>query len=82
MLRHTRAPGPRATDKAEQPRPTEVGSGDLRPHVFALAFGLLDAHVSGVDYLDTAGGEELMRLYHQRQAHRQVQRQVQRPRAA
>jgi hypothetical protein len=38
--------------------------------VFALAFGLLDAHVSGVDYFDTAGGEELMRLYHRRQVER------------
>ena len=78
MVKHAKTPGPRAADNAGQPRPAEAASGDLHPHVFALAFGLLDAHVSGVDYFDTAGGEELMRLYHQRQAHRQLQR----PRAA
>lgn len=41
-----------------------------RPHLFALAFGLVDAHYNGVDYFDTVGGDELRRLYRQRQARR------------
>ena len=70
MLKHARGSGPPATEKVERARPTEAGNADKRPHVFALAFGLLDAHVSGVDYLDTAGGDELKRLYHERQVER------------
>ena len=33
-----------------------------RPHVLPLVFGLIDARIGGVDYLDTIGWEELMRL--------------------
>ena len=39
-----------------------------RPHVFPLVFGLFDARVGGVDYLDSIGGEELMRLLRGRRA--------------
>jgi hypothetical protein len=39
-----------------------------RPHLFALAFGALDAHLNNIDYFDTAGGDELMRLYRRRRA--------------
>lgn len=31
-------------------------------HLFPLLFGLVDAHVSRVDYFDTVGGNELMRV--------------------
>jgi hypothetical protein len=44
---------------------------DGRPHLFALAFGALDAHVNKIDYFDTVGGEELIRLYRRRRALRQ-----------
>jgi hypothetical protein len=70
MVKHARTPGSRAADNAELPGPADAASGDQRPHVLAIAFGLLDAHVSGVDYFDTAGGKELLRLYRRRQLER------------
>lgn len=39
-----------------------------RPHLFALAIGALDAHLNQIDYFDTVGGDELMRLYRRRRA--------------
>ena len=43
-------------------RPVNGRDRSRRPHLLPLVFGLLDARVGGVDYLDTIGGEELMRL--------------------
>ena len=37
-----------------------------RPHYFSLVFGLIDAHISGIDYFDTPGGQELSRLLRER----------------
>lgn len=37
-----------------------------RPHYLSLVFGLIDAHISGIDYFDTPGGQELSRLLRER----------------
>jgi hypothetical protein len=42
-----------------------------------IAFGALDAHINKIDYFDTEGGQELLRLYRRRrdQRHQPVERQ-------
>lgn len=35
-------------------------------HISALVFGLIDARVCPIDFLDTPGGDELLRLYRRR----------------
>ena len=61
MSRHTDAPV--ITDQHEE-----------RPHVSDIVLGLIEARVSGVDFLDTVGGAELERMYRRRQAHRRAHR--------
>jgi len=57
------------TSKTTGPRPSAVreskdqGGPEDRLHVSALVFGLIDARACHVDFLDTPGGEELMRLF-------------------
>lgn len=42
-----------------------------RPHLIDLASGLVEARLTKVNFLDTAGGEELGRLYRRlRRTHR------------
>jgi hypothetical protein len=58
------------TTKPSQPLDAPAPHGQVvgargrrrRPHVFPLFFGLIDARVGGVEYLDTIGGDELRRL--------------------
>ena len=49
---------------------------DDRPHLMTIALGALDARINKIDYFDTAGGQELLRLYRRRRAqrHRPVER--------
>lgn len=39
-------------------------------HLSDIAFGLLDAHVSGVDFFDTEGGQEVLGLVRLHRTHR------------
>ena len=41
-----------------------------RLHVSALVFGLIDARVCHIDFLDTSGGEELERWLRRHHPHR------------
>ncbi len=43
---------------------------DDRPHLMTIAFGALDARINKLDYFDTEGGQELLRLYRRRRAQR------------
>ena len=46
-----------------------------RPRYFVLAWGLLEARVEHVDFFDTMGGEEIIRLYERSRArHRAARR--------
>lgn len=69
MVKQTRAPGTPATTGAPAAS-HPVGSDDSsgRPHLFAIAMGALDAHLNQVDFFDTVGGKELLRLYRRRHA--------------
>jgi hypothetical protein len=42
-----------------------------------IALGALDARINKIDYFDTEGGQELLRLYRRRrdQRHQRVERQ-------
>ena len=72
MSRHGGTPGTAHVDTTDASRRSDAASPhgrvvngpdrSLRPHVFPLLFGLVDARLGGVDYLDTIGGDELMRL--------------------
>lgn len=48
-----------------------------RPHLMTIALGALDARINKIDYFDTEGGQELLRLYRRRrdQRHQRVERQ-------
>lgn len=49
------------------PKPSaEPASNHRRPHLFDLTYGLIDAHVNQVDFFDTVGGREIVRLVQQR----------------
>jgi hypothetical protein len=41
-----------------------------RPRLLTMAIGALDARVNHIDFFDTSGGEEVLRWYRQRRAHR------------
>lgn len=41
-----------------------------RPHLLTMAIGAFDARVNHIDYFDTSGGQEVLRWYRQRRAHR------------
>jgi len=43
-----------------------------RLSLFALASGAIDAHINHLDYFDTAGGDELRRLFRQYRATRRA----------
>lgn len=43
---------------------------DDRPHLMTIALGALDARINHLDYFDTEGGQELLRLYRRRRAQR------------
>lgn len=62
--------GPSRPSDAPPPhrRPVNGRGRNRRPHVLPLVFGLIDARIGGVDYLDTIGWEELMRLLRGREA--------------
>jgi hypothetical protein len=51
---------------AKHPTAQAVHETEHRPHYFSLVFGLIDAHISGIDYFDTPGGQELRRLLRER----------------
>lgn len=82
MLQEPTKVDERAASNADQARSHQTESGDRRPHLFPLAFGLLDSHFNDIDYLDTIGGDELRRLYRQRQAARHGADRNQRPSSA
>jgi hypothetical protein len=73
MSRHARQPDSSvlstesSTGSSESRHVTHHDHGD-RPHVLAIVFGLLDAHVSHIDYFDTIGGDEVVRMYRRRHA--------------
>ena len=46
--------------------PSQIVKHQGRPHLVALAWGVLDAHVNHLDYFDTSGGDEIRRLFRQR----------------
>ncbi len=61
-----RAPAPAAEETSPSARAAaRKVKRERRAHMFPLAFGLLDAHFSRVDFLDTEVGIELERLYRQ-----------------
>jgi len=57
------------TTKSTDPRPTAVpdtrdrGGSEERIHLSAIVLGLIDARATHVDFLDTPGGDELVRWY-------------------
>ncbi len=61
------------SDIQKQAPPAGTARIPQRLHVSALVFGLIDARVCHIDFLDTPGGQELERWYHQ---HRPVRRHV------
>ncbi len=79
MFTHVNAPAKPAAREADartagEDRPvTEHAS--VRPHLSSIVFGLVDAHVSGIDFFDTVGGDELARAFQARRAaHRAAHR--------
>ena len=64
LTAHVSATDPSRPSDAPAPngRAADGRGRSRRPHLFPLVFGLIDARVGGVDYLDTVGGDELMRL--------------------
>lgn len=70
LTAHVSTTGPSRPSDAPAPHVRVVNDHGRsgRPHVFRLVVGLIDARVGGVDYLDTVGGEELMRLLRGRRA--------------
>lgn len=57
--------------------PVTAEQHDERAHVSDLVLGLIEARVSGVDFMDTVGGAELERMYRRHQAHRREHRNEQ-----
>ena len=55
---------------AERPRKAAVSEG--RPDYLKMVVAMLDAHISRVDYFDTPGGDELMKLLRRARAHRKI----------
>lgn len=52
--------------RRHQKASAEPASKDRRPRLFALTYGLIDAHVDQVDFFDTVGGQEVIRLVQRR----------------
>lgn len=54
---------------AERPRKAAVSEG--RPDFLKMVVAMLDAHISRVDYFDTPGGDEVIKLLRRARAHRE-----------
>lgn len=58
------------TEHEEQAaHPTPKHNGHHHPHYSDLVWGLLEARMSHVSYMDTIGGDELLRVLDRREPH-------------
>jgi hypothetical protein len=64
LIAKTRVPGPPVTNEVlGAGTPPRRHDPQDRLHVSALVAGLIDARACHIDFLDTAGGQELERWY-------------------
>lgn len=74
MFNHVRPAKPVANARPAAGPDDHGAARKRRPSLFALASGAIDAHINHVDYFDTAGGDELRRLFRQYRATRRAAR--------
>ena len=65
MSRRSGAPDTPAASTTGETRPGERRSAG-RPDYLSILLGFVDAHVTGVHFIDTRGGDEFVKIYRRR----------------